>query len=110
MALSPLDLQTLFTQMDKVGKQEMAQKEGAALLQSIQQARQQQQTDEKIRSVNEAQNTGEGAEGVKDKNGGRAGQDGNRHNRTAEESEEDAGEGESIIRDPDLGMNIDVSF
>jgi len=110
MALSPLDLQTLFTQMDKVGKQEMAQKEGAALLQSIQQAKQQQQTDEKIRSVNEAQNTGEGAEGVKDKNGGRAGQDGNRHNRAAEETEEAAREGETIIRDPDLGMNIDVSL
>jgi len=109
MALSPIDLQTLFTQMDKVGKQETAQKEGAALLQAIQQAKHQQETDEKIRSVNEAQNTGEGAEGVKDRNGGRAGHDGSRRNHTTEEAEENGGEGK-IIRDPDLGMNIDVSL
>jgi len=110
MALSPLDLQTLFTQMDKVGKQEAAQREGAAILQSIQQAKHQQQTDEKIKSVNEAQNTGEGVEGVKDKNGGRSGQDGNRHNHAEENDGEKSWEGEKIIRDPDLGMNVDVSL
>ncbi|MDR2701332.1 MAG: hypothetical protein LBB72_02745 [Spirochaetaceae bacterium] len=110
MALSPLDLQTLFTQMDKVGKQEAAQRVGAAILQSIQQEKHQQQTDERIRSVNEAQDTGEGTEGVKDKNGGRAGQDGNRRNHTTGDDEEKAWEGDTIIRDPDLGMNIDVSL
>jgi hypothetical protein len=110
MALSPLDLQTLFTQMDKVGRQEASQREGAAILQSIQQAKHQQQADEKVRSVNEAQGTGEGAEGIKDKNGGRQGQDGNRHNNTVENDEEKAREGDKIIRDPDLGMNVDVSL
>jgi hypothetical protein len=110
MALSPLDLQTLFTQVDKVGKQEAAQKEGAALLQSIQQAKHQQQTDEKIRSVNEAQDVSEGTENINDKNGGRAGQDGRGHNRAAEDDQENAEEGNKIIRDPDLGMNIDVSL
>jgi type II secretory pathway pseudopilin PulG len=110
MALSPLDLQTLFTQMDKVGRQEAAQREGAAILQSIQQARNQQQTDEKVRSVNEAQNTGDGTESIHDKNGGRAGQDGRRHNHTAGNDEEKAEEESKIIRDPDLGMNLDVSL
>jgi hypothetical protein len=108
MAISPIDLQTLFTQVDKVGKQESAQKEGAALLQSIQQAKDQQDTDERIRSVNEAQNTGEGAEGIKDKNG-RAGQEGSGHRKEeAEEKPEDSGD--TVIRDPDLGRNIDVSL
>jgi len=96
--------------MDKVGKQEAAQREGAAILQSIQQAKHQQQTDEKVRSVNEAQDTGEGAEGIKDKNGGRAGQDAGRRNHTAENEEEKEWEGDIIIRDPDLGMNVDVSL
>jgi hypothetical protein len=109
MALSPLDLQTLFTQMDKVGKQEAAQREGAAILQSLQQAKHQQQIEEKIRSVNEAPETGDGTERIKDKNGGRAGQDGRGQNH-AEDDEENAGEGNKIIRDPDLGMNIDVSL
>ncbi|MCL1929287.1 MAG: hypothetical protein FWG07_10925 [Treponema sp.] len=108
MAISPLDLQTLFTQADKVGKQNMAQREGAALLQSIQHVRIQQQTDEKIRSVNEAQNTGDGSEAIDDKNGGRAGQESpqGEHTETKNENEEDEG----IIRDPALGKNVDFSF
>ena len=108
MAISPLDLQTLFTQVDKVAKQASAQREGAALLQSIQHVRIQQQTDEKIRSVNEAQNTGDGSEAIDDKNGGRAGQEAPQgdHAETKEEEAQDEG----IIRDPALGKNIDFSF
>jgi len=112
MAISPLDLQTLFTQMDKVGKQEAAQREGAALLQSIQQSKIQQETEERIRAVNEAQNMGEGAEEIKDKNGGRGGQEGSHnpsHNSSMEEAEAVEIEN-SVIRDPDLGKNIDVSL
>ena len=108
MAISPLDLQTLFTQMDKVGKQNTAQREGAALLQSIQHARIQQQTDEKIRSVNEAQNTGEGSEAIDDKNGGRAGQE-NPHGESSDTKEENAELGDKI-RDPALGKIVDFSL
>jgi low affinity Fe/Cu permease len=95
--------------VDKVGKQEAANREGAALLQSIQQAKIQQKLDEQIRAVNEAQNTGEGAEQVEDKNGGRAGHEeaGRRRDEAEEEAEK---EKEQIIRDPDLGKNIDVSL
>jgi len=108
MAISPLDLQTLFTQADKVGKQSMAQREGTALLQSIQHIRIQQQTDEKIRSVNEAQNTGDGSEAIGDENGGQAGQE--TPHGSPRESKEENEEDEGIIRDPALGKNIDFSF
>jgi hypothetical protein len=108
MAISPLDLQTLFTQMDKVNKQEVAQKDSAAILQSIHQAKIQQQTDERIRSVNEAQNTGEGSEAINDENGGRAGQEAS-FKESREESGEEAPKDE-VIRDPDLGKNIDFSL
>jgi hypothetical protein len=109
MAISPLDLQTLFSQMDKVNKQEVAQKDGAAILQSIHQTRIQQQTDERIRSVNEAQNTGEGSEAINDENGGRAGQE-VPFRESREEPSEEAPKGEEVIRDPDLGRNIDLSL
>ena len=108
MAISPLDLQTLFSQADKVGKQSMVQREGAALLQSIQHVRIQQQTDEKIRSVNEAQNTGDGSEAIDDNSGGQAGQEAP-HGPPQEAKEEEA-QDEGIIRDPALGKNIDFSF
>ena len=109
MAISPLDLQTLFTQMDKVGKQEMAQRDGAAVLQSVQNIRHQQQTDVRLRSVNETQDTGDGTEGIKDKNGGRQGH-GEHKNQAAEDTEEHTEEGSGFFRDPDLGRNIDVSL
>jgi ribosome assembly protein YihI (activator of Der GTPase) len=107
MALSPLDLQTLFTQADKVGKQESAMREGAVLFQSIHQAKNQQEAAEKLKTVNETQNTGDGAESIKDNNEGQAGHEGGRRH-SAKETEESAKE--EIIRDPDLGMNIDVSL
>ncbi|MDR2312922.1 MAG: SS18 family protein [Spirochaetaceae bacterium] len=109
MAISPIDLQTLFTQVDKVGKQEAASREGAALLHSVQQARIQQQLDERIRSVNEAQNMGEGAESIQDKNGGKP-EHGGAGRRREEEKKTAEREEEEVIKDPALGKNIDVSL
>jgi hypothetical protein len=110
MAISPIDLQTLFTQVDKVGKQESAQREGLAIQQALQQAQNQQLTEERIRSVNEAQDSGEGAEGIKDRNGAK-GRDRDGEKKTKEEEEEEkASESESVIRDLDLGKNVDISL
>jgi len=94
--------------MDKVGKQDAAQREGAAILQAIQQAKIQQQTDERIRSVNEAQNMGDGTEAIKDKNGRRSGQEGKQGEQSLEAAE--STEETIVIRDPDLGRNIDLTF
>jgi type II secretory pathway pseudopilin PulG len=107
MAISPIDLQTLFTQVDKIGKQEAAQREGAAIQQAIQQARSQQVTEAKINAVNEAPDQGEGAEGVRDGGGGRP-ESGAR--KKAEEEADGDEKKEDVIRDPDLGRNIDVSL
>jgi type II secretory pathway pseudopilin PulG len=107
MAISPIDLQTLFTQVDKIGKQETAQKTGAAIQQAIQQAQSQRITEEKINSVNEAQDQGEGAEGIRDRNGGR--REGQARKKADEEAAPDEKE-DDVIRDPDLGRNIDVSL
>ncbi|MDR2181328.1 MAG: hypothetical protein LBN92_01460 [Treponema sp.] len=106
MAISPIDLQTLFTQVDKVGKQESAQREGAAIQQSLQQAQVQQRTEDRIRSVNEAQNAGEGAEAIKDRRP-RQKEGGEKHRE--EEAPEEEADAENELRDPDLGRNIDVT-
>ena len=107
MAISPLDLQTLFTQADKVGKQDAAQRDGAALFQSIQQSKIQQQTDDKLRAVNEAQDMGEGTEAINDKKGGGGGTEG--HGHPGEETEEKNNETNNIIQDPYLGRNLDLN-
>ena len=107
MAISPLDLQTLFTQADKVGKQDAAQRDGAALFQSIQQSKIQQQSDDRIRAVNEAQDMGEGTEAINDKKGG-GGTEG--HSHPGEETEEKNEENNNVIQDPYLGRNLDLNI
>jgi hypothetical protein len=111
MAIQPIDLQTLFTQVDKVGKTQNAQREGFAIQQEIQGAQLQRKTEEHIKSVNETQNTGEdGTEKVKER--GAKGQDS--ENEKRKETGQNAPEKEETqavtFSDPRLGRNIDISY
>jgi hypothetical protein len=111
MAIQPIDLQALFTQVEKVGKAQSAQREGLALQQEIQGVQLQKKTEEHIKSVNSAQNTGEdGTEKVKDREAKRHDAEGekkkdSRHN-TAENEESQV----TAFSDPRLGKNIDISY
>jgi len=109
MAIQPIDLQTLFTQMDKVAKIQSDQREGAALHQSIQGAQLQRRTEENIKAVNEAQNMGEdGAEKVKDR--GAQAHDGSKGKKKEEEKPQQEEVKAAVIHDPSLGRNIDISL
>lgn len=109
MAIAPIDLQTIFTQVDKVGKTQFSQQDGQSLQQAIQGAMIQKKAVEHIQEVNEAQNTGDGTEKVKDRGeeqgGGRGG--GKKKQAQEETSEE---EKSSVLQDPSLGKNIDISL
>jgi hypothetical protein len=110
MAIQPIDLQALFTQVEKVGKEQANLKQGLQLQQSIQGAHLQQKAEERIQSVNESQDTGRGTDRVKD-----------RSPRKRREYEEDGADDEplstdlradadaSVIHDPALGKNVDLS-
>lgn len=106
MAITPIDLQTLFTQLDKVGRTHASQKEGQSIQQAIQSIQIQHKTEEQIQQINEAQNTGEGAEKVND-HGQRQNNGKNNERKQKEENEKAAS---SVLRDPSLGKNIDISL
>ncbi|MDR1319682.1 MAG: hypothetical protein LBJ90_08655 [Treponema sp.] len=114
MAIQPIDLQTLFTQLDKVGKAQSAQREGLAVQQDLYGAQMQRKTEEHIRSVNEAQDMGEGAEKINDRGqrGGKEQESGEDAEKEKASSQEEGGEEKKIlvIRDPALGRNIDISL
>jgi hypothetical protein len=108
MAIAPIDLQTLFTQLDKVGKTQASQREGLALQQSMQAVQLQKKTNEQIQQINEAQNTGEGAEKINDHGGG-SGQNqktGGKKDKQKEEKKDNT----SVLNDPSLGKKIDISY
>jgi len=108
MAITPIDLQTVFSQVDKVGKTQAAAKEGQALSQAIQGADIQRKTEEQIKQVNETQNTGEGTDKVNDR--------GQRHNSGSENEKRKQNDNEKeeeqrpVLRDPYLGNKIDISL
>jgi len=111
MAIQPIDLQTLFTQIDKVAKIQSDQREGAALHQAIQGTQLQRRTEEQIKAVNDVQNMGEdGTEKVKDR--GAHAHDGSEKGKK-KESEKPQQQEEAkptVIHDPGLGRNIDISL
>jgi hypothetical protein len=109
MAIAPIDLQTLFTQLDKVAKTQSAQKESQVIQQAMQGVQLQRKTEEHIEQVNEAQNMGEGVEKVNDKKQNE--KDKSEEKRKSREQAEKEGEDKSsVLRDLNLGKKIDISL
>jgi hypothetical protein len=109
MGIAPIDLQTLFTQLDKVAKTQNAAREGQALQQAIHNTQLQRKTEEHVQQVNEAQNMGEGIEQVKDRDAENKQGNGGKKRKGKNDNEEDENES-SVFRDPSLGQKIDISL
>jgi len=96
--------------MEKVGKSQSFQREGQAIQQAIQGEQIQRKTEEQIRQVNEAQNTGDGVEKVNERKERRN----EGKNREKDRKEENSAETEEkklpFISDPALGKKIDISY
>ena len=111
MAIQPIDLQALFTQLDKVGKTQILAREGQQIHDSLQQIQNQQKLEQNVQSVNQAQNMGEEAETIKDENrrGAREDQNGTKERQAGNEEAAEADAIRELIQDPALGRNIDIS-
>ncbi|MCL2276934.1 MAG: hypothetical protein FWC21_03460 [Treponema sp.] len=110
MAITPIDLQTLFTQVDKVGRAQAAEREGQALHQSMQGVAIQRKTDEHVRQVNEAQNTGEGPDKINDNSKKQSHDEKNEKRKQADKDYEEDEDNRPVIKDLNLGNKIDISF
>jgi hypothetical protein len=112
MAIQPIDLQALFSQVEKVGKLQASQREGVQLQQAIQGAHVQQKTEERIQSVNESQDVSQGPERVKDRSTRKDHEDEQGQGSGGEavdDTENRPGEDPSVIHDPALGKHVDLS-
>lgn len=108
MAITPADLQTLFSQIDKIAKDVHAQKEGAQLHRSMEIAVQQKRDLEKTRAVNETDNAGEGPDKLKDEKSAGGGGSPGRRKKPDEKEENAASAALSQVRDPNLGKYLDL--
>ena len=108
MAIQPIDLQTLFTQIDKVGRNQAQMREGLQLQASLQQVESQKKAEEHVQSVNEAQDMGFGTAQIKDENS-HTGQHEHEAKYEDKTEEEEPLPKNAFFRDPALGRNIDIS-
>ena len=106
--MQPLDLQALFSQVDKVGRTQAFIREGQQMQDALHQADTQRKLEQNVQQVNQAQNMGEEAQNIKEENRqGAQYNGGNKRNDEEDDSEEE--HRPDFIRDPALGKNLDIS-
>jgi hypothetical protein len=108
MPLLPIDLQTLFAQLNQVGKEQAAQKELVPNAQAVQGSQLARQTDERDNKVNATQpQEQKGAEPVRGRN--RRERKRKRAPREAAKEEKPASVKKDVFQDPALGSRIDIT-
>ena len=110
MAIQPIDLQALFSQIDKVGKNQAVIREGQQIHDSLRQIETQRKLEENVRSVNETQDMGEETIKVKDeKGGGPQGKSGGKDKQDEDDETPARNFNSAFFKDPALGKNIDIT-
>jgi len=110
MGIQPIDLQAIFSQVDKVGKIQASLRDGQQIQESLHQAQAQRKLEENVKSVNETQNMGEESGKIKDENRKSAGHDeAKQGEKPGEQTEEEQKVKKDAFRDPALGRNLDIS-
>jgi hypothetical protein len=113
MPIKPIDLQTLFTQMDKVGREKAAERDTSAMQVSLQAAQSQKKAAEQNTSVQGTRDDTEvSKKGInideKEEQGAASADEGDRGGPPDDGNEPEKPEAE-VIRDPGLGTKIDIS-
>jgi hypothetical protein len=112
MAMQPMDLQMLFSQLDTISKDVAAQKDGLVLKQAINGLQIEKANEIKNKSVHEAQENEEGLEKLKDKknrNSPNANDQHDKEKQAASGAAEAAKKHQGLFKDPDLGNYVDIS-
>lgn len=106
MPIKPIDLQTLFSQLGQVGKQQAAEKDGAALQQAVHGAVVKKIEDEAAKAVQRPKDDETTPEAVKDRRPSPEKQKGQERKGDEPEPED---EGVETVHDPALGGHVDIS-
>jgi hypothetical protein len=110
MAIQPIDLQALFTQLATVGKNQAAIKEAAQLEAARSGEQALRKLEDNLRSINEPGEAGKELGIIKDQKGDGARKGNSGGGREEAEKDEAVLEDEArLIRDPARGRNLDIS-
>ncbi len=104
MPLLPIDLQTIFSQANQVGREQAVQQQAPPQAQAQAASELVREAQTRDTQVNETRNAGDGAEAIKDKEGRRRW--GRRRRRSPEPAP--TSERKAAFTDPELGQHVDI--
>lgn len=111
MGIQPIDLQTLYAQMEKVGKAQVHQQAAAQNAREAELAKNREDAEKKVTTVQETE-AGEETGIVKERkesSGNSAPESQARQDEPSNDEESTEPDDREVIRDPDLGSHIDIS-
>ena len=101
----PIDLQILFSQMNQVGKEQAALKDGAEINQSLQGMQQVKNAEHQDNSVNQSKDVGDGLEKIKQEEKKKK----KKREKEEQEKQKLLSKNKNVFKDPDLGKHIDIT-
>lgn len=108
MAIHPIDLQVLYTQMDKVSKTAVQQQQGAVLQNAMMTEALLQKNIEQTGVIEESKKE-EKENNIKDKEGSSSDKEKESKNRKENSAKEEIETEYTVIKDPALGTHLDTS-
>lgn len=111
MGIQPIDLQTLYSQLEKVGKSQVQQGVAAQSARESEMIKNRQETERRLRSIQETEAGDERSGVVHERNGSGKEETPSSHDekRKTKDEEETVEQEKEVLRDPNLGSFIDIS-
>jgi hypothetical protein len=109
MSIRPIDIQTMLAQLSQVGKDQAAEKEGAALQASIQNAAELKRREEAKEAIRRAEDKDLNATPVDERKQKRGGPATEESAEAGEKEKKEEAPESDVVRDPDLGSHIDLT-
>ena len=107
MGIQPIDLQTLYSQMEKVGKQQGAEQSGAIANRERQEEANRLDAEKRLNSVKSSESINNEKIAINDGTSSKSSMNQGKYKQ--EKAEEETEEEENYIQDPKLGRRVDVS-
>ena len=107
VGIQPIDLQTLYSQMEKVGKQQGAEQSGAIANRERQEEANRLDAEKRLNSVKSSESINNEKIAINDGTSSKSSMNQGKYRQ--EKAEEETEEEENYIQDPKLGRRVDVS-
>lgn len=107
MGIQPIDLQTLYSQMEKVGKQQGAEQSGAIANRERQEEANRVDAEKRLNSVKSSESINNEKIAINDGTSSKSSMNQGKYKQ--EKAEEETEEEGNYIQDPKLGRRVDVS-